>query len=65
MNSVRPHPVLFHSISFCGDTFTRPLDELKLRFVAVTLQMLDNTWREIKHRLDILHVMKGMHVEVV
>jgi hypothetical protein len=34
------------------------LDELKLRIVAVigtvTLQMLENTWREIEYRLDTL-----------
>jgi hypothetical protein len=45
------------------------LDELKLRIVAaietVTLQMLENTWRENEYRLDILRAMKGMHVEVV
>jgi hypothetical protein len=31
----------------------------------VTLQMLENTWREIDHRLDILRAEKGAHVEVV
>jgi hypothetical protein len=46
------------------------LDELKLRIVAVietvTPQMLENTWREIEYRLDIiLRVMKGAHIEVV
>jgi hypothetical protein len=45
------------------------LDELKLRIVVaietVTPQMLENTWREIEYRLDILRVTKGMHVEVV
>jgi hypothetical protein len=34
------------------------LDELKLRIVAaietVTPQMLENTWREVEYRLDIL-----------
>jgi hypothetical protein len=34
------------------------IDELKLRIVAmietVTPQMLENTWREIEYRLDIL-----------
>jgi hypothetical protein len=38
-------------------------DELKLRIVAaietVTPQMLENTWRETEHRLDILRAMKG------
>jgi hypothetical protein len=45
------------------------LDELKLRIVAavetVTPQMLENTWREIEYRLDILRATKGTHVEVV
>jgi hypothetical protein len=45
------------------------LDELKLRIVAavetVTPQMLENTWRETEYRLDILHAMKDVHVEVV
>jgi hypothetical protein len=45
------------------------LDELKLRIVAaietVTPQMLENTWREIEYRLDILRSKKGAHVEVV
>jgi hypothetical protein len=70
------HLILHRLISSCGDTlrtlFTRPvtsLDELKLRIVAVietvTPQMLENTWREIEYRLDILRAMKGEHVEVV
>jgi hypothetical protein len=45
------------------------LVELKLRIVAaietVTSQMLENTWREIEHLLDILLAKKGAHVEVV
>jgi hypothetical protein len=45
------------------------LDELKLRIVAametVTLQMLENTCREIEYRLDILRDTKGAHVDVV
>jgi hypothetical protein len=44
------------------------LDEMKLRIVAaietVTPQM-ENTWREIEYRLDILRATKGVHVEVV
>jgi hypothetical protein len=44
------------------------LDEVKLRIVAtietVTPQMMENTWREIQYRLDILRVTKGAHVEV-
>jgi hypothetical protein len=45
------------------------LDELKLRIVAaietVTLQMLENSWRKIEYRLDILRAKKGAQVEVV
>jgi hypothetical protein len=45
------------------------LDELKLRIVAeietVTPQMLENTWREIEYRFDILRVTKGARVQVV
>jgi hypothetical protein len=45
------------------------LNELKLRIVAaietITPQMLENTWRELEHRLDILRTTKGAHVEVV
>jgi hypothetical protein len=44
------------------------LDELKLRIVAaietVTLQMLENSCREIEYRLDILRAKKGAHIEV-
>ena len=40
----------------------------KLRIVdvveTVTLQMLWNTWKEIEHRLDILRVKIGAHVEL-
>jgi hypothetical protein len=32
---------------------------------TATPQMLENTWREIEYRLDILRAMKGGHVEVV
>jgi hypothetical protein len=45
------------------------LDELKLRSFAtierVTPEMLENTWREIEYRLDILRATKSTHVEVV
>jgi hypothetical protein len=45
------------------------LDELKLRIVAaietVTPRMLENTWRKIEYRLDILRATKGAHVEVI
>jgi hypothetical protein len=32
---------------------------------TVTLQKLENTWRETEYRLDILRAMKDAHVEVV
>jgi hypothetical protein len=32
---------------------------------TVTSQMLENSWREIEYRLDILRVKKGAYVEVV
>jgi hypothetical protein len=44
-------------------------DELKLRVVAaikqLTSQMLENTWRKVEYRLDILRAKEGAHVEVV
>jgi hypothetical protein len=44
-------------------------DDLKLGIVAaidrVTQQIFENTWREIKYRLEILRAMKGAHFEVV
>jgi len=33
-------------------------------FATVTEDMLENTWRETDHRLDILRAAKGAHVEV-
>jgi hypothetical protein len=32
---------------------------------TVTPQMLENTWRDIEYRLDILRATKGAHIEVV
>ncbi|GBN39706.1 hypothetical protein AVEN_217452-1 [Araneus ventricosus] len=44
------------------------LDELKRRIVTaiqnVTLQMLENTWREIELRFDVLRATKGSHVQI-
>ncbi|GBM93621.1 hypothetical protein AVEN_56957-1 [Araneus ventricosus] len=44
------------------------LDELKRRLVTaiqnVTPQMLENTWREIEFRLDVLRATKGSHVQI-
>jgi len=33
-------------------------------FATVTEDMLENTWREIDYRLDVLRTTKGAHVEV-
>jgi len=33
-------------------------------FATITEHMLENTWREIDSRLDVLHATKGAHVEV-
>ncbi|GBM25238.1 hypothetical protein AVEN_153420-1 [Araneus ventricosus] len=44
------------------------LDELKRRIVTaiqnVTPQMLENTWREIEFRFDVLRATKGSHVQI-
>jgi len=33
-------------------------------FATVTEDMLENTWREIEYRLDVVRATKGTHVEV-
>ena len=33
-------------------------------FATTTEDMLENTWREIDYRLDVLRATKGAHVEV-
>jgi len=33
-------------------------------FATLTEHMLENTWREIDYRLDVLRATKGAHVEV-
>ena len=33
-------------------------------FATITEDMLENTWREIHYRLDVLRAIKGAHVEV-
>jgi len=33
-------------------------------FAAITEDMLENMWREIDYRLDVLRATKGAHVEV-
>ena len=44
------------------------LQKMKARitdaFATITEDMLENTWREIDYRLDVLRATKGAHVEV-
>ncbi|GBM39032.1 hypothetical protein AVEN_70205-1 [Araneus ventricosus] len=44
------------------------IDTLKVRITdavsSVTAEMLDNTWRELEYRLDILRATKGAHIEI-
>jgi len=51
--------------------FSTPIPEitnLKARitdaFATITEDMLENTWREIDYRLDVLRATKGVHVKV-
>jgi len=37
---------------------------IKDAFATITEDMLENTWREIDYRLDVLLATKGAHVEV-
>jgi hypothetical protein len=41
------------------------LSDVVAAIKTVTPQMVENTWREIEYRLDILRATKGAHVEVV
>ena len=49
-------------------TPVRDITNLKARitdaFAIITEDMLENTWREIDYRLDVLRATKGAHVEV-
>jgi len=49
-------------------TPVRDITNLKARitdaFATITEDMLENTWREIDYRLDLLRVRKGTHAEV-
>jgi len=54
-----------------GKVFSTPVPDItNLRarktdaFAKVTEDMLENTWREIDYRLDVLRATKGAHVEV-
>jgi len=37
---------------------------IKDAFAKITEDLLENTWREIDNRLDVLRATKGAHVEV-
>jgi len=68
----RPPPFDFFLWGYVKDkVFSTPvlgITNLKARitdaFAKVTEDMLENTWREIDYRLDVLRVTKGTHVEV-
>jgi len=65
-------PLVFFLWGYVKDkVFSTPVPDitnLKARitdiFVAVTEDMLENTWREFDYRLDVLRATKGAHVEV-
>ena len=62
----------FFSWGYVKDkVFSTPLPDItntKARttdaFATITEEMLENTWREIDFRLDVLRATKGAHVEV-
>ena len=64
-------PDLFSSGYVKDRVFSTPVPDitnLKARitdaFATITEGMLENTWREIDYRLDVLRATKGAHVEV-
>jgi len=67
-----PTPLDFFLWGYVKDkVFSTPVPDitnLKARitdaFAAITEDMLENTWREIDYRLDVLRETKGAHVEV-
>jgi len=50
--------------------FSTPVPYINLKarmtdaFATITEDMLENTWREIDYRLDVLRATKGAHVKV-
>jgi len=66
------HPLdLFLWLYVKDQVFSTPVPDitnLKARikdaFLTITEDMLENTWREIDCRLDVLRATKGAHVEV-
>ena len=67
-----PPPLDFFLWGYVKDkVFSTPVPDitnLKARitdtFATITEDMLENTWREIYYRLDVLRATKGAHVEV-
>jgi len=67
-----PHPLDFFLRGYVKDkVFSTPVPDitnLKARitgaFTTITEDILENTWREIYYRLDVLRATKGAHVEV-
>ena len=68
---ISPHLTSFYG-GMCKDKlFSTPVPDitnLKARitdaFATITENMLENTWRKIDCRLDVLRATKGAHVEV-
>jgi len=66
------HPPNFFLLGYVKDeVFSTPVPDitnLKARltdaFATITEDMLENTWREIDCRLDVLRATKGAHIEV-
>ena len=68
----RYHPLDFFLWGCVNDkVFSTPVPDianLKARitdaFATITEDMLENTWKEIEYRLDVLRAKNGAHVEV-
>ena len=57
----------FVSCVYCYVTFpdiTKLKGRITEAFATITEDMLENTWREIDYRLDVLRATKVAHVEV-
>jgi len=61
----------FYGGNVKDEVFSTPVPDvtnLKARitdvFATITEDMLENTWREVDYRLDVLRATKGAHVEV-
>jgi hypothetical protein len=58
------YPASYNVIRHCLKKF-QETDSVVAAVDTATPQMLENIWREIEYRLDILRAMKIWHVEVV